>query len=90
MGTSKNLQQSLCEKYGVFCDKCQYDEASFWEKLKLRFHLFICRKCREYSKKNVHLSEMIAHAKLQHLTPEEQESFKVLLQKQMHNPTPKN
>ncbi|TXK75527.1 hypothetical protein [Mesonia sp. K4-1] len=90
MSTSNNLRHSLCEKYGVFCDKCQYNEASIWEKLKLKFHLFMCGECRKYSQKNTQLSEVIKNAKLSNLTPEEQESFKILLQKQMQNSSSKN
>ncbi|MGO1584387.1 hypothetical protein [Mesonia sp.] len=80
MSKREDLQQSYCEKYGMFCDKCQYDEASFWERLKLKFHLFLCGGCREYSKKNTHLSKAIRNAELSTLTPEEQENFKQMLQ----------
>ena len=70
MSKREDLQQSYCEKYGMFCDKCQYDEASFWERLKLKFHLFLCGGCREYSKKNTHLSKAIRNAETQALLPQ--------------------
>ena len=31
-----------CEDAGQVCDKSQYKEASFWEKLKLNVHLLYC------------------------------------------------
>ena len=80
MSRLKNLQQHYCEKHSVFCDKCEYNEASYWERLKLKFHLFMCGGCREYSKKNTNLSKALKNANLSHLTSEEQESFKHMLQ----------
>ena len=41
-----------CDEATTICDKNQYKEASFWEKLKLTFHLFLCKKCGMYSKQN--------------------------------------
>ena len=35
-----------CDEATTICDKNQYKEASFWEKLKLGIHIFICKKCR--------------------------------------------
>ncbi|MDT0293997.1 hypothetical protein ACFQ3R_06565 [Mesonia ostreae] len=80
MSKTEELHQSNCEKYGVFCEKCQYNEASYWERLKLKFHLLFCGGCRKYSKKNTHLSAAIRNAKFSNLTPEEQENFKQMLQ----------
>ena len=40
-----------CEDAGQVCDKSQYKEASFWEKLKLNVHLLYCSPCREYTTK---------------------------------------
>ncbi len=41
-----------CDEATAICDKNQYKEATFWEKVKLSFHLFICKKCGLYSKQN--------------------------------------
>ena len=46
-----------CEEAGHVCDKSQYKEASFWEKVKLNIHLIYCRACREYTKNNIKLSK---------------------------------
>ena len=46
-----------CEEAGHVCDKSQYKEASFWEKVKLNIHLLYCRACREYTKNNTKLSK---------------------------------
>ena len=41
-----------CDEATAICDKSQYSEASFFEKIKLSFHLFICKICAKYSKQN--------------------------------------
>jgi hypothetical protein len=47
-----------CDEATAICNKNQYKEASFWEKLKLGIHIFICKKCRQYSKQNIILTEV--------------------------------
>jgi len=41
-----------CDEATAICDKNQYKEASFWEKVKLNIHFLICKKCGLYSKQN--------------------------------------
>lgn len=41
-----------CDEATAICDKNQYKEASLWEKIKLGIHLFLCEKCRLYTKQN--------------------------------------
>ena len=48
-----------CEEASHVCDKSQYHEASFFEKIKLTIHLIYCRVCRKYSKNNAKLTECI-------------------------------
>ena len=48
-----------CEEASHVCDKSQYHEASFFEKIKLTIHLMYCRVCRMYSKNNSKLTECI-------------------------------
>lgn len=46
-----------CDEATKICDKNQYGEASLWEKIKLSFHLFLCKKCGLYSKQNTVLTK---------------------------------
>ncbi|MBP9599913.1 MAG: hypothetical protein KBE41_00295 [Lutibacter sp.] len=46
-----------CDEATSICDKSQYNEASFLEILKLRLHLFLCKKCGLYSKQNTIMSK---------------------------------
>jgi hypothetical protein len=46
------LMKLNCDEATTICDKNQYGEASFWEKVKLNIHVFLCKKCGMYSKQN--------------------------------------
>ena len=46
-----------CDEATKICDKNQYGEASLWDKIKLNFHLFLCKKCGLYSKQNIVLTK---------------------------------
>ena len=50
-----------CEKASHVCDKSQYEEASFWEKIKLNLHLIYCKACRKYSNKNSKLTKLMTN-----------------------------
>jgi len=69
-----------CEKAAVICNKTQYNEASFMEKLKLRFHLFMCKTCSAFTKKNTKLTALCENAKLQSLSEQEKLRMKKELQ----------
>ncbi len=47
-----------CDEATTICDKNQYKEASFWEKLKLGIHIFICKKCGRYSEQNTIVTDV--------------------------------
>lgn len=48
-----------CEEANKICDKSQYQEASFWERIKLELHLLTCKACRKYTKGNMELTKLI-------------------------------
>ena len=48
-----------CDEATKICDKNQYGEISFLERLKLQFHIFLCRKCGKYSKQNVIMTKCL-------------------------------
>ncbi len=41
-----------CDEATTICDKNQYGEASFVEKLKLMIHFYGCKVCKCYSDQN--------------------------------------
>lgn len=70
-----------CDEATILCNKAQYKEATFVEKLKLKFHLFLCRTCSGYSKKNAELTSLCKKAQLQSLT----EPDKVKMKEELKN-----
>ncbi|MCT4697719.1 MULTISPECIES: hypothetical protein [Tenacibaculum] len=47
-----------CDEVTAICDKAQYGEASFYEKLQLNWHLLACKICALYSKQNSKMSDI--------------------------------
>lgn len=41
-----------CDEATTICDKKQYGEASFSDKVKLTFHMLLCKICKCYSGQN--------------------------------------
>jgi len=48
-----------CDKATAICDKSQYGEVTFRDRLKLSLHLFLCKKCGLYSKQNGVISKCL-------------------------------
>jgi len=49
----KKLKLNItCDEATTICDKSQYGEATFMEKLKLQLHILHCKICSRYSKQN--------------------------------------
>lgn len=41
-----------CDEATTICDKSQYDEATLYDKIRLSFHLVMCKYCKKYTKQN--------------------------------------
>ena len=72
-----------CEEAKHICDKKQYGEASFWEKLKLWVRLIWCRFTQAYSKKNNTLTKLINESNIEVINTEKKEEMKQRLQEEM-------
>ena len=72
-----------CEEAGHVCDKNQYKEASFSEKIKLNFHLIYCSACRKYVSTNNKLSKLIKSISFQFLSSEEKQALKNAFDKEL-------
>ena len=74
-----------CEEAKQICDKAQYNEATFLDKLKLNIRLSWCRVTRAYFKRNSKLTEVINASNADCLKPKErnamEEKFKEELAK---------
>lgn len=47
-----------CDEATAICNKAQYGEATFSEKLKLRWHMLVCKFCALYVKQNTTLTKL--------------------------------
>jgi len=56
-----------CHEANHICDKNQYKEATFMEKVILTIHLMYCRACRKYTAKNTKLTKLIKNPKVETL-----------------------
>jgi hypothetical protein len=65
-----------CEEAEEICNKAQYREATFLEKLKLWTHTFMCKICAQFTKENSKLSTLCRRADLKSLTEAEKELMK--------------
>lgn len=72
-----------CKDANHICDKSQYNESSFWEKIKLNLHLLYCRVCRKYSGNNSRLSEIMNQSKIETINTSEKEKMREQLKKEM-------
>ena len=72
-----------CEEAGHVCDKSQYKEASFWEKVKLNIHLLYCRACREYTKNNTKLSKAFRKSDIKTMPLNDKKDLKEKLHHEM-------
>ncbi len=69
-----------CDKAVILCNKTQYKEASFLEKIKLKLHILFCSTCAVFSKKNTQFTTLCEKAHLQNLSEDDKISIKRQLQ----------
>lgn len=55
---SKNLLIK-CNEATSICDKKQYNEASFFDKIRLSIHNFLCHRCKLYSHQNKIMTQLL-------------------------------
>tara|TARA_B100000795_G_scaffold18122_1_gene12048 strand:+ start:222 stop:452 length:231 start_codon:yes stop_codon:yes gene_type:complete len=72
-----------CEEAGHVCDKSQYKEASFWEKVKLNIHLLYCSVCRKYTKNNAQLSEILIKSDIKTMPLNDKKDLKEKIHQEM-------
>ena len=65
-----------CEKVAIICNKAQYKEATLIEILRLKFHILMCKRCLNYTKKNTTLSSLCSRSKLQALSKKDKTRLK--------------
>ncbi len=81
--SKKNKLFMPCSEAGHTCDKKQYNEASFWEKVKLNIHLIYCRACKKYTSNNTKLTEMMNNSELEFLKASEKDTMNSNFEKEL-------
>ena len=72
-----------CDEANHTCDKTQYKEASFWEKVKLNIHLIYCSACRKYTTRNTKLTQVVDKSKPKTLGLKQKEKMEEALQREL-------
>ena len=65
-----------CSEAATCCTKAQYDEAGFFEKIKLTIHLAFCRTCRTFSSRNSKLTRKLKEANLECCSEEKKKEWR--------------
>ncbi len=72
-----------CTEANHCCDKAQYDEATFLEKIKIHIHNFFCKPCKKFTDDNNKLSALVKKANLKTCTEEEKKAWKNKIEKEV-------
>nr|WP_321224934.1 hypothetical protein [uncultured Psychroserpens sp.] len=72
-----------CHEANHICDKNQYKEANFWDKVVLTIHLIYCRACRKYSSRNAKLTTLVKNSKVETMDLSAKEELNVAFQKEL-------
>lgn len=77
-----------CDKATSICNKNQYCEVSFLDKLKLVMHNFLCKRCKLYSEQNTFMTKLfkthLQKEKATKLCNQEKENLKKNLEKEIN------
>lgn len=65
-----------CSEAERCCDKVQYNEAGFFEKIKLKIHIRFCKACKKYTQKNTKLSALLKKASIKTCSKKERAAYK--------------
>lgn len=74
-----------CDEAVRICDKSQYGEVSFWDKIKHTIHLIYCRTCQKYSSKNGKLTKLVNKPEVDCLKKSEKEKLQKKFEKELQN-----
>ncbi|MBT8320845.1 MAG: hypothetical protein KJO90_04165 [Eudoraea sp.] len=69
-----------CEEAAHICNRKQYSEASWKERLQLVFHILVCKTCASFSRKNTQLTKLCDKAQMKSLSSREKEHMKKSIQ----------
>ncbi len=65
-----------CEQAATICNKSQYREASWKERLQLYAHILVCKTCAGFSRKNKKLTQLCSRAEINKLSDADKEALR--------------
>lgn len=75
---------SECEKVVLIVEQSFWQKINFWKRLRLRFHMMICKNCSEYEKESTILHRILCSLSSNktdnHIRAEEIQQIKKALQ----------
>ena len=74
-----------CSEAESLCDKAQYREAGFRDRIRLRLHYLLCEACRKYQVDNAKLTSLIKKAGIQSYSREEKEALRRKMEAESSN-----
>ncbi|NRA94222.1 MAG: hypothetical protein HRU26_16385 [Psychroserpens sp.] len=74
-----------CEEAHHICDKSQYGEATFWERVKLTIRLSWCKVTRAYTKRNRALTNAMKSSNVDCLKDNELDALKSQFNQELKN-----
>ncbi len=72
-----------CSEAAECCNKSQYKEAKFLDKVKLLLHLSFCKTCRRFSSKNSKLTGLIHKSKIETCPEEKKNQWREEIKKEL-------
>ena len=72
-----------CKEAGHVCDKNQYKESSFLERVRLAIHLAYCSACRKYVARNNKLTQTIKNSNIKSMPEKDKDLLKEKLRQEM-------
>ncbi|MEM7185964.1 MAG: hypothetical protein AAF466_04830 [Bacteroidota bacterium] len=72
-----------CHEANHLCDKNQYNETTFWERVKLTFYLIYCGACRKYTKRNNKLTKAIKSPEVHTMSSSDKSRMKERLRQEL-------
>lgn len=74
-----------CDKSRELCSKLQYEEASFWDKIRLKFHNLFCKPCKIETKEDIELTKLLTNAELKMLSEASKKRLRGALEQSLHS-----
>ena len=72
-----------CSKAADCCNKSQYNEAKFFDKVRLMLHLAFCKTCRRFASKNSKLTSLMEKSRIQTCPDEKKKQWREEIKKEL-------